>query len=71
VCSAELAHDRAGYTNWLPFLLVNDPPLNGPVLFVRDLRDLNAEFLRLRPGRTAWLYRPGEITRLGSADMAE
>jgi hypothetical protein len=71
VCRAELAHDRAGYTNWLPFLLVNDPPLNGPVLFVRDLRDLNAEFLRLRPGRTAWLYRPGEITRFGSADRAE
>ena len=71
VCEAELAHDRAGYANWLPFLLVDDPSLNGPILFVRDLRDLNSEFLQLRPGRTAWLYRPAEITRIGSSDMEE
>lgn len=64
VCRAELAHDSAGYTNWLPFLLFNDPSLNAPVLFVRDLRDLNAEFLRARPGRPAWRYRPEELVQI-------
>lgn len=66
VCRAELAHDADGYANWLPFLPYNDPPLNGPVLFVRDLRDLNTVFLRKRPGRPGWRYRPGRLEPLES-----
>lgn len=66
VCRAELAHDVDGYANWLPFLLHDDPPLNAPVLFVRDLRDLNAEFLRERPGRPGWRYRPGRLEPIAS-----
>jgi hypothetical protein len=65
ICSAELAHDAAGYANWLPFLLYDDPLLSGSILFVRDLRDLNPIFLRRRPGRSAWLYRPGNLTPIG------
>jgi hypothetical protein len=64
VCRAELAHDLAGYGNWLPFLLANDPGLDGAVLYVRDLRDLNVELLTRRPGREAWLFRPTGLQRL-------
>lgn len=66
-CRAELEHDLAGYGNWLPFLLANDPDLEGDVLYVRDLRDLNAEFLARRPGRSAWLYRPSGFVRLDAS----
>lgn len=64
VCRAELAHDAKGYGNWLPFLPANDPALENPVLYVRDLRDLNGDFLGSRPDREAWLYRPGRLERL-------
>ena len=63
-CRAELAHDLQGYGNWLPFLLANDPDLAGDVLFIRDLRDLNADFLATRPDRDAWLYRPSGFVPL-------
>jgi hypothetical protein len=60
-CRAELSHDAAGYANWLPFLLENDPGLAAPLLYVRDLRDLDARLLAARPGRPAWLYRPSGL----------
>lgn len=63
-CRAELAHDLQGYGNWLPFLPANDPDLDADVLFVRDLRDLNADFLARRPDREAWLYRPSGLVPL-------
>lgn len=66
VCRDELAHDAAGYGNWLPFLPANDPALEGPVLFVRDLRNLNGGFLANRPNREAWLFRPGRLERIES-----
>lgn len=71
ICRAELAHDADGYANWLPFLLYDDPPLNGPVLFVRDLRDLNTEFLRRRPGRPGWRYRPGRLEPIAPPSRRE
>lgn len=64
VCVEELEHDRPGYGNWLPFLLANDPDVDGPVLFLRDLRDLNGEILARRPDREPWLYRPGDLRPL-------
>lgn len=64
VCRDELAHDAAGYGNWLPFLPANDPALQNPVLYVRDLRDLNGDLLASRPERPARLYRPGRLERL-------
>lgn len=65
VCRSELAHDAEGYGNWLPFLLANDPGLDGDVLYVRDLRDLNVDLLARRPARDAWLFRPTGLQRLG------
>ena len=62
VCRAELTHDRDGYTNWLPFLLHNGPALDAPVVFVRDLRDLNRDFIRMGRDEPTWLYRPGMLT---------
>lgn len=64
-CRVELEHDLAGYGNWLPFLLANDPALAGPIVYVRDLRDLNPSFLAGRPGDAGWLYRPGGFEPLG------
>ena len=64
VCREELEHDAAGYGNWLPFLPANDPALENPVLYVRDLRDLNGHFMATRPDRPAWLHRPGRLERL-------
>jgi hypothetical protein len=66
-CRDELAHDEAGYTNWLPYLLEDDPRLEAPVLYVRDLRDLDGRFLRLYSGRLAWLYRPSRLDPLPPA----
>jgi len=71
VCAAELAYDAEGYANWLPFLLYNDPSLNAPILFVRDLKDMNAAFLRKRPGRTPWRYRPGELVPIELSGQRE
>lgn len=69
VCRDELSHDEGGYGNWLPYLTANDPGLDGAVLYVRDLRDLNLDLLTRRPGDPAWLHRPGELKRLpGRAD---
>ncbi|HSM09913.1 MAG TPA: hypothetical protein VLA33_12995 [Gemmatimonadota bacterium] len=64
-CRVEIEHDLAGYGNWLPFLLANDPALAGPVVYVRDLRDLNPSFLARRPGEAGWLYRPSGFEPLG------
>jgi len=66
-CRVELEHDLAGYGNWLPFLLANDPALAAPILYVRDLRDLNPSFLARRPGDAGWLYRPAGFEPLGLA----
>lgn len=70
VCREELRHDAAGYANWLPFLLEDDPTLSVPVLYVRDLRDLNERFLAERPGRTAWRYRPSGLVPLAPSPGA-
>lgn len=67
VCRDELTYDGPGYTNWLPYLLEDDPHLEAPVLYVRDLRDLDERFLRLRPGRPAWRYRPSRLEPLPPA----
>lgn len=63
-CSAELGHDSAGYANWLPYLLHNDPMLASPVLYLRDLRDLNRQAVLDYPGRSAWRLGPGGLEPL-------
>lgn len=68
VCREELAYDRPGYANWLPYLLEDDPGLEAPVLYVRDLRDLDERFLRLRPDRPAWRSRPSRLDPLPRAE---
>lgn len=69
-CRAELAHDGPGFTNWLPFLLHNGPALDAPVLFVRDLRDRNQDFVRSGEYGSRWLLRPGGLEPLPPPDLS-
>jgi hypothetical protein len=63
-CVAELRHDEAGYTNYVPHLAANRPDLTGRYVFARDLRDRNALLRGEFPGRPAYHYRPGGFERL-------
>jgi hypothetical protein len=64
ICAAELGHDSTGYANWLPYLLYNDPALASPVLYLRDLRDLNTQAVRHYPDRPAWRLGPRGLERM-------
>jgi hypothetical protein len=57
----EIAYDRAGYSNFAPFLADQDPSLAGPLVIARDLRRRNRELLDAYPGRRAFTYRNGEF----------
>jgi 4-amino-4-deoxy-L-arabinose transferase-like glycosyltransferase len=63
-CVAELRHDEAGYTNYVPHLAANRPDLTGRFVFARDLRDQNAALRGEYLGRPAYRYRPGGFERL-------
>jgi len=72
-CVREIVYDRDGldempnppsYTNFSPQLVANDPSLDGPLVFARDLRGLNERLRAEYPGRTAYLYRGGEFVEL-------
>ncbi len=60
-CMDEIAYDRAGYSNFAPFLADQDPSLAGPLVIARDLRRRNRELLDAYPGRRAFTYRNGEF----------
>lgn len=60
-CMDEIAYDRAGYSNFAPFLADQDPSLAGPLVIARDLRGRNRELLDAYPGRRAFTYRNGEF----------
>lgn len=58
-CLEEIAYDRRGYMNYLPFLADQDPALDGPLVIARDLRARNQELMSVYPGRHHLLYRSG------------
>ncbi len=60
-CLDEIAYDRAGYSNFAPFLAEQDPSLAGPLVIARDLRGRNRELLHAYPGRRAFKHRNGEF----------
>lgn len=63
-CLEELAHDRRGYTLYVPHLAENSPRLNGEWIVARDLRKNNVGLSMLHPGRPVYRYRPGGFERL-------
>lgn len=63
-CRQQIRADSAGYANFAPSLPANDPSLEGPFVFARDLGELNAELLSRYPDREAWIYRPGRLDRI-------
>ncbi len=63
-CAAELQHDDAGYTNYVPHLVANRPDLTGRFVFARDLRDQNALLRGEYPDLPAYRYRPSGFERL-------
>ncbi len=67
-CREELAHDRSGWTSYVPHLPENDPWLEAPFVIARDLRGRNQELRRAFPDRPAYLYREGRLRRLEDPD---
>ncbi len=63
-CLDELAHDREGYTLYVPHLVENRPGLDGEWVVARDLHRDNARLLRSYPELPAYRYRPGRFERL-------
>lgn len=71
-CLDELAYDRSGYGLFTPFLLVDRPDLDGPLVVAIDQRALNRELEARYPDRPAYLYRDGRFEPLSrSAVSAE
>jgi len=64
VCLDQIAYDRAGYSNYSPFLADQDPSLKGPLVIARDLRERNRELAEAYPQRRALLYRNGRFIPL-------
>ena len=63
-CLDQIAYDRAGYSNYSPFLADQDPSLDGPLVIARDLRERNHELIEAYPQRRALLYRSGRFIPL-------
>ena len=63
-CLEQIAYDRAGYSNYSPFLADQDPSLEGPLVIARDLRERNRELIEAYPQRRALLYRSGQFIPL-------
>ncbi len=63
-CVEELLYDRAGYTNFMPFLADNEPLLDGAFVIANDLRGRNTELMRRYPGKGAYLYRKGVFEKM-------
>jgi hypothetical protein len=63
-CLDEIAYDRRGYTNYLPFLADQAPTLDGPLVIARDLRNRNRELMAGYPARRFVLYRDGTFEPL-------
>ena len=73
VCAQEILYDRDGrgamplvpsYTNYSPHLPANAPDLGAPLVFARDLRDLNGRLRAQYPDLPAYLYGGGTFARL-------
>ncbi len=57
-CAGELARDRRGTLQFAPYLYLNDPALDGPIVWARDLTDEeNATLARRYPDRPMYRYR--------------
>jgi 4-amino-4-deoxy-L-arabinose transferase-like glycosyltransferase len=64
VCLDQIAYDRAGYSNYSPFLADQDPSLKGSLVIARDLRERNRELAEAYPQRRALLFRNGRFIPL-------
>jgi len=63
-CADELAYDRSGYGLFTPFLLVDRPDLEGPLVVAIDQRGLNRALEARYPDRPAFLYLDGRFELL-------
>ena len=66
-CVDQISYDRAGYSNYSPFLADQDPSLDGPLVIARDLRARNRELIAAYPHRRALMYRNGRFIPLERA----
>ena len=57
-CVAELRLDRAGFLNYPRFLWLNEPSLDGEIVWARDQGGWNDDLERRYPGRRFYRYAP-------------
>ncbi|MCC6849145.1 MAG: hypothetical protein IT294_11650 [Deltaproteobacteria bacterium] len=56
-CAAELARDRAGMLQFAPYLYLNAPALDGPIVWARELGAEDTALARRYPDRPVYRYR--------------
>jgi hypothetical protein len=59
-CRAELARDSTGFLAFAPFLYLNQPFLDGDVVWARDLGPWNGPLFARYAGRAFYRYAPLE-----------
>jgi len=59
-CRAELARDATGFLAFAPFLYLNQPLLDGDVVWARDLGPWNTALFARYPDRRLYRYAPAE-----------
>jgi len=59
-CRKELARDASGFIEFTPFLYLNQPGLDGDIVWARDLGRWNAPLFARYPDRTLYRYAPQE-----------
>lgn len=57
-CRHLIGLDSEGFSVFTPFLPLNDPTLDGELVFARDMRERNGLLVRLYPDRSTYLYAP-------------
>lgn len=57
-CRALLAQDEEGFSLFTPFLPLNNPTLDGDLVFARDQRERNRLLMERYPGRSYYRYTP-------------
>jgi hypothetical protein len=56
LCAAEITRDRRGTLQFAPYLYLNAPRLDGPIVWAREMGESDARLARLYPDRPVYRY---------------